>query len=76
VPTLKIQLFNAETNGALTSDTTLTTANGTWSKSIDGGGNWIAYNTDDKINDNTYIRYTSTSGSTDNVRVRALLTQN
>lgn len=76
VPALKIELFNAETSVLLTSDTTLTTANGTWSKSIDGGNNWIAYNTDDKINDDTYIRYTSTSGSTDGVRVRALLTQN
>lgn len=76
VPTLKAQLFNAETGASLTSDTTLTTANGTWSKSIDGGSNWIAYNSDDKANDITYIRYTSTSGTTDGVRVRALLTQN
>jgi hypothetical protein len=76
VPTLKVQLFNAETEVLLTTDTTLTTANGTWSKSIDGGGSWNAYDTSDKTNDNTYIRYTSTSGSTDGVRVRALLTQN
>ena len=76
VPVLKIELFNAETGASLSTDTTLTTTNGTWSKSIDGGSNWNAYNTDDKMNENTYIRYTSTSGATDGVRVRALLTQN
>jgi hypothetical protein len=75
VPTLQVQLFNAETNGSINGDTTLTTNNGTWSKSIDGVNNWISYNTDDKANDTTYIRYTSTSASTDSVRVRALLTQ-
>ncbi len=75
VPTLEVLLFNATTNGSLTTDTTLTTANGTWSKSIDGGSNWIVYNTDDKVNDNTYIRYTSTSELTDNVIVKAVLNQ-
>jgi hypothetical protein len=75
VPTLELLLFNAETGASLPSDTTLTTTNGTWSKSINGGSNWIDYDTNDKTNDNTYIRYTSTSGSTDDVRVRAVLNQ-
>jgi hypothetical protein len=73
VPTLEILLFNAATGVSLPGDTTLTTSNGTWNKSIDGGNNWIPYNTNDKINDNTYIRYTSTSGSIDGITVRAVL---
>jgi hypothetical protein len=76
VPILKLSLFNAATGATLPADTTSTTTNGTWSKSVDGGSNWISYNTDDKINETTYIRYTSTSVLTDNVSVRAVLTQN
>ncbi len=77
VPTLKVLLFNAETGASLPAgDTTLTTANGTWSKSIDGGSNWIIYDTNDKGNEITYIRYTSTSALTDDVRVRVVLNQN
>jgi hypothetical protein len=75
VPTLEVLLFNTETGASLSGDTTLTTSNGTWSKSINGGSSWVAYDTDDKINDNTYIRYTSTSSSTDDIRVRAVLNQ-
>ena len=77
VPTLKVQLFNANGGALLTTDTTLTTTNGTWSKSIDAGAtSWTAYNTNDKTNEITYIRYTSTSATTDNLMIRALLTQN
>ena len=75
VPTLKIELFNADTGSSLMTDTTVASANGLWEKSIDGGSNWIAYNTIDKINDITYIRYTPTS-LTNDILVRALLTQN
>ena len=56
-------------------DTTAAGANGTWQKSIDNGGSWTAYDTNDKTNDITYIRYTPTS-LTDGIIVRALLTQN
>ena len=75
VPTLKIELFNAATGASIFTDTTVGPSNGTWAKSIDGGSNWIGYNTTDKANDITYIRYTpnSTLGS---ISVRALLTQN
>ncbi len=75
VPTLKIQLFNADTGVLLLTDDTDTPSFGTWQKSIDGGSNWISYNSDDKMNDTTYIRYTPTS-LTDGIMVRALLTQN
>jgi hypothetical protein len=75
VPTLKIELFNADTGASLLTDTTVAAANGTWTKSTDGGSNWTAYNTTDKTNETTYIRYTPTS-LTDGIMVRALLTQN
>ncbi len=74
VPTLKIELFNAETGASLLTDTTSSSSNGTWEKSTDGGSNWTTYNTTDKANETTYIRYTPTS-LTDDIRVRALLTQ-
>ena len=75
VPTLKIELFDAETGTLLTTDTTLTSTNGNWSKTIDDGDTWGAYDSLDKENDTTYIRYTSTSVLTDGVRIKALLTQ-
>lgn len=75
VPNLKIELFNATSGASLLTDTTAAAANGTWQKSIDNGSSWIAYNTTDKANDITYIRYTPTS-LTDGIPVRALLTQN
>jgi len=75
VPTLKIELFNAATGASLLTDTTVAAANGTWEKSINDGASWVAYNTTDKANDITYIRYTPTS-LTDGISVRALLTQN
>ncbi len=74
VPTLKIELFNAATGVSLMTDTTVASANGTWEKSTDGT-TWGAYNTTDKGNETTYIRYTPTS-LTDGIQVRALLTQN
>lgn len=75
VPTLKIELFNASTGSSLMTDTTVAGANGVWEKTINGGSSWVAYDTADKTNDITYIRYTPTS-LTDGIIVRALLTQN
>jgi hypothetical protein len=75
VPTLKIELFNADTGVLLLTDDSDTPSFGTWQKSIDGGSNWISYNSDDKMNETTYIRYTPTA-LTDGIMVRALLTQN
>lgn len=74
VPTLKVELFNATTGSSLLTDTTAASANGVWQKSTDGT-TWGAYNTTDKANETTYIRYTPTS-LTDGIIVRALLTQN
>ena len=75
VPTLRIRLYNAVTGGSLLDDTTTSSASGTWEKSTDGGSTWGSYNTTDKGNETTYIRYTPTSIA-DNIKVRALLTQN
>lgn len=74
VPALRIRLFDAVSGGSLVDDTT-TSPTGTWEKSTDGGSNWVAYNTTDKENETTYIRYTPASLG-DNIKVRALLTQN
>lgn len=81
VPTLKVQLFNtddADIETSLFTDTTVASAHGTWEKSIDGAVTaWTAYDSADKINETTYISYTPLSGEVvDNIKVRALLTQN
>lgn len=74
VPTLRVRLYNALTNELLVSDYTTSTNSGTWEKSTNGGGAWSAYNTTDKGNETTYIRYTTASLG-DNIKVRAVLTQ-
>lgn len=74
VPTLRIRLYDAVTGGLLLDDTTTASAQGLWQKATDGS-TFDTYNTTDKANDTTYIRYTPTSlGS--GIKVRALLTQN
>ncbi|MCX6703562.1 MAG: hypothetical protein NTV02_02660 [Candidatus Zambryskibacteria bacterium] len=75
VPTLKIELFNATTGSSLLTDTTVASVNGVWEKSINDGSSWTAYNTTDKANEITYIRYSPTA-LTDGIIIRALLTQN
>jgi hypothetical protein len=75
VPTLRVRLYNAVTGGLLLDDTTATSASGVFEKSTNDGGAWGAYNTTDKANETTYIRYTPTTLA-DNIKVRALLTQN
>ena len=74
VPTLRMRLYDAVTGGLLVDDTTVG-ATGTWEKSTNDGSSWGAYNTTDKGNETTYIRYTPASLG-DNIKVRALLTQN
>lgn len=75
VPTLRIRLYDAVTGNLILDDTTTSSGSGTWQKSTDDGSNWGSYDTTDKGNETTYIRYTPTSiGS--NIKVRALLTQN
>lgn len=73
VPTLRVRLYDATTNWLLVSDTTVSPT-GTWEKSTDWT-NWTAYNTTDKWNETTYIRYTPASLA-DNVQVAYLLTLN
>lgn len=72
VPVLRIRLYNAISGDLLIDDYTNGTG-GTWEKTIDGGSNWTAYNTTDKGNETTYIRYTPLSLG-DNIKVRAVLT--
>jgi hypothetical protein len=75
VPTLRIRLFDAVTDGNLLDDTTTSQSYGTFQQSTNGGTSWVTYSTTDKANDDTYIRYTPSSLA-DNIRVRALLTLN
>ena len=75
VPTLRIRLYDASTNGNLLDDTTTSQSFGTFQRSTDGGATWGTYSTADKTNEDTYIRYTPTSLA-DNIRVRSLLTLN
>lgn len=72
VPLLRVRIFDAVTGGLLVDDNTGTPA-GTFDKTIDDGTNWIAYDTADKSNEITYIRYVP-STLPDNIKVRALLT--
>ena len=72
---MRVRLYDATTGGLLLDDyTTSGTPQGTWTKATDGS-TFSTYNTTDKANETTYIRYTPTSIA-DNIRVRALLTQN
>lgn len=72
VPTLRIRLYDAVTGGLLVDDKT-TSPTGTWEKSTDSGSNWVAYNTTDKGNETTYIRYVPVT-LPDNINIRSLLT--
>ena len=73
VPTLRVRLYDALTEDLLLDDYTTSTNSGTWEKSTDGTS-WGAYNTTDKGNETTYIRYTPASLG-DGIKVRAVLTQ-
>jgi hypothetical protein len=72
VPTLQVQLYDAQTGGLLLTDSTVAPT-GTWEKSTNSGGAWSAYNTTDLANTTTYIRYTPASLA-DNIVVRPVLT--
>jgi len=74
VPTLRVRLYDAVAGGGTLVDDDSATPTGTWERSTDGGSNWVAYTSTDKGNETTYIRYTPASLA-DNIRVRALLTQ-
>lgn len=70
VPTLRIRLYNAVTNFLLDDDDSVTQS-GTWEKSTDGT-TWTAFDTLDKANETTFIRFTPAS-IPDNLQVRAIL---
>jgi len=74
VPTLTIRLYDAVAGTLLLTDTTATQASGLFEKSTNDGASFGSYNTTDKANNTTYIRYTPTSLG-DNIKVRAILTQ-
>jgi hypothetical protein len=74
VPTLTVKLYDAETGTLLLTDTTVAQAHGTFEKTTNNGIVWGSYNTMDKSNEDTYIRYTPNSLG-DNIKVMALLTQ-
>lgn len=59
VPTLKVRIYDAVSKALLVNDTTVG-ATGTWEKSTDGT-TWGAYNSTDRGNDTTYLRYTPAS---------------
>lgn len=73
VPTLRIRLYNAITNFLLDDDNSITQS-GTWEKSTNGT-TWGAFNTADKTNETTFIRFTPAS-IPDNIQVKAILTLN
>lgn len=60
VPTLKVRIYDAISKSVLVNDLTVG-ATGTWEKSTDGGGTWGAYNSTDRGNTTTYLRYTPAS---------------
>ncbi|MEK7153549.1 MAG: hypothetical protein AAB834_06370, partial [Patescibacteria group bacterium] len=60
VPRLRIRLYDA-VSGGLIDDDDSTTQVGTWEKSTNDGGVWAGYNTTDKANETTYIRFTPES---------------
>jgi hypothetical protein len=74
VPTLTLRLYNAVTGALLLTDTTATAASGTFEKTTNDGGAWGAYDTSDKGNETTYVRYTPTSIG-DNIVVYGILSQ-
>lgn len=73
VPTLRVRLYDATNNNLLVDDYT-NSPTGTFEKSTNGGSSWGSWNTTDKGNETTYLRYTPASIGT-GITVRALLTQ-
>lgn len=71
VPNLKVRLYDAVTGSLLLTDTTATGASGAWTKSTDGT-TFGAYNSTDRANETTYIKYVPTSLA-DNINVRPVL---
>ena len=68
----KILRLKNVTNNLLVDDNT-SSPSGTFEKSTDGGSIWSVYNSTDKTNETTYIRYKPAYLS-DTVKVRPILT--
>lgn len=73
VPTMRVRLYDA-VGGGLLVDNDSSTYVSYFEKSTNDGGAWGSYDTTDKSNETTYIRFTPNSLA-DNIKVRALLTQ-
>lgn len=73
VPTLRVRLYDAVSGGLLV-DNDSSAYSSYFEKSTNDGGVWGSYDTTDKANETTYIRFTPNSLA-DNIKVRALLTQ-
>lgn len=73
MPTLRIRLYDAVSGNELVDEASDSQV-GSWQKSTDDGDTWGAYNTTDKANETTYIRFTP-AVLADDIKVRALLTQ-
>jgi len=74
VPTLYVRLYDATSKTLLLTDDTVSHAYGTFEKSTNDGGAWGAYDTSDKANETTYIRYTPTTLA-DNIKVIFVVSQ-
>jgi hypothetical protein len=74
VPTLTIRIYDALTNNLLLIDTTTSQSKGLFEKSVNDGSSWSSYNTTDKGNELTYIRYTPTTFGT-GIKAKAILSQ-
>jgi hypothetical protein len=72
VPELIVRIHDI-TGSVVAADRTTISAYGTFEKSTDGT-NWVAYNTTDKGNETTFVRYT-VSGTINNIKTRAILQQ-
>ncbi len=74
VPTLTVRLYDSDLQKLILTDTTVASSYGLWEKSTNDGVSWSSYNTSDKANETTYIRYTPSSIPS-NITVQAILTQ-
>lgn len=71
VPALRVRIYDSVTGSLLVDDNT-TSPTGTWERSTDGT-TWSAWNSTDRGNTTTYLRYTPASIA-DNVNARVVLT--
>lgn len=73
IPNMRMRLYNAVTGALVIDDNQLSSGFGVFEYSIDGGTNWLAWNSSADLVEN-YIRYTATSLPA-GTRIKAVLTQ-